>query len=84
MQVAIGVVSAVMWMIENPKAGLRLADDIPHDYVMKISAPYLGGLPSVQSDWTPAKNYQIFFKENPEANLDMKNLWCYQNFAFRP
>ncbi len=84
MQVAAGVVSAVMWMIENPKKGVRLADDLPHDYILKIAAPYLGELASVQSDWTPSTNYQVFFKENPETKLDKKNLWCFKNFLFKP
>ncbi|HPM42259.1 MAG TPA: saccharopine dehydrogenase C-terminal domain-containing protein [Candidatus Omnitrophota bacterium] len=84
MQVAIGVVSALMWMIENPKGGIRLADDIPHDYILNIAKPYLGELASVQSDWTPLKNYQVFFKENPEARLDAKDVWCFKNFLFKP
>ncbi|MFA6079701.1 MAG: saccharopine dehydrogenase C-terminal domain-containing protein, partial [Candidatus Omnitrophota bacterium] len=84
MQVAIGVVSAVMWMIENPKKGLCLPDDIPHDYILNIAKPYLGKLVSVQSDWTPLSNYQIFFKENPDAVLDKKNVWGFDNFLFKP
>ncbi len=84
MQVAIGVVSAAMWMIENPNKGMRLADDIPHDYILDIAEPYLGELASVQSDWTPASNYQVFFKENPESKLDTKNMWSFHNFLFKP
>ncbi|MCX5715353.1 MAG: saccharopine dehydrogenase NADP-binding domain-containing protein [Candidatus Omnitrophica bacterium] len=83
MQVAIGVVSATMWMIENPNKGLCVPDDLPHDYVLKISKPYLGKLVSEASDWTPFKNYQIFFKENPTAHLDKKNPWAFKNFLFR-
>src|SRR3989338_5182379 len=83
MQVAIGVVSAVMWMIENPNRGMLLPDDLPHDYILNIAKPYLGKFVSKPSDWTPATNYQVFFKENPNAYLDTKNLWCFQNFLFR-
>lgn len=83
MQVAIGVVSATMWMIENPNKGICLPDDLPHDHILNIAKPYLGKLLSIPSDWTPAKNYQVFFKENPGAYLDTKNLWCFQNFLFR-
>ncbi len=84
MQVAIGVVSAVMWMIENPAKGLLLPDDLPHDYILNIAKPYLGKFVSEASDWTPLSNYQIFFKENPDAYLDKKNLWCFKNFLFKP
>jgi homospermidine synthase len=83
MQVAIGLVSAVMWMIENPRKGVLLPDDLPHDRILDIARPYLGKLVSKASDWTPATNYQVFFKENRDAHLDKKNLWNFQNFLFR-
>jgi homospermidine synthase len=84
MQVAIGVVSAAMWMIEHPKKGVCLPDDLPHDYILKIATPYLGKLVSIASDWTPLSNYQVFFKENKADKLDTKNIWCFQNFVFKP
>jgi len=84
MQVAIGVVSAIMWMLENPEKGMCVPDDLPHDYVLKIAKPYLGDFISEASDWTPFTNYQIFFKENPDTYLDKKNVWCFNNFLFKP
>ena len=84
MQVAIGVVSAAMWMIEHPKKGVLLPDDLPHEYILKIAKPYLGKLVSIPSDWTPLSNYQVFFKENKDDTLDTKNVWCFQNFVFKP
>ena len=82
-QVAIGVVSAVMWGIENPSRGVCVPDDLPHEHILKIAQPYLGRLVSEPSDWTPFKNYHIFFKENPASYLDKKNPWCFKNFLFR-
>jgi homospermidine synthase len=82
-QVAIGVVSAVMWMIENPNKGVCVPEDLPYDYVLKIAEPYLGKFISEPSNWTPFKNYQIFFKENPAAHLDKENPWCFKNFLFK-
>lgn len=79
-QVALGVISAVMWMIENPKKGFCLPDDLPYEYVLKIAKPYLGSIISVQSDWTPLKNRQVYFKENPANNYDTKDLWQFKNF----
>jgi homospermidine synthase len=83
MQVAIGVVAATMWMIEHPHEGVCVPDDLPHDYVLNIAKPYLGKLVSQAYDWTPFKNYQVFFKENPNSSLDMKNVWCFKNFLFK-
>ena len=42
MQVAIAVVAAVMWMLENPARGVCVPDDLPHDYVLDVARPYLG------------------------------------------
>lgn len=82
-QVAIGVVSAVVWMIENPDKGVCVPDDLPYDYILAQARSYIGKFVSEASDWTPFKNYQIFFKENPNAFLDKKNPWCFKNFLFR-
>ncbi len=82
MQVAIGVVSAIMWMIENPNQGFCLPDDLPYDYILKIAKPYLGKFISQAYDWTPFKNYKMFFKENCSRYLDKKNAWCFNNFLF--
>jgi homospermidine synthase len=83
MQVAIGVVAAVMWMIDNPHKGVCIPDDLPYEHVLNISKPYLGQFVSEASDWTPLKNYRVFFKENPKAYLDKKNIWCFNNFLFK-
>lgn len=82
LQVAIGLVSAVMWMLENPERGICMPDDLPYEYILDASRPYLGKLLSVPSDWTPLKNYQIFFKENPNLVPDRKNMWSFKNFLF--
>lgn len=82
-QVAIGVVTAVKWMIENPARGVCLPDSLPYQYILKAAKPYLGKLVSEPSDWTPFKNYQIFFKENHDLVLDKKNMWSFGNFLFR-
>jgi len=64
LQVAAGVVSAVSWMIENPKKGICLPDDLPHDFILDIAKPYLGELHSEPYDWTPLKDRRVFFPED--------------------
>jgi homospermidine synthase len=81
-QVALGIVSAVMWMIDNPRKGFCLPDDLPHEFVLSIAKPYLGEFWSGPSDWTPLKNRAVYFKENPLNNYDRTDVWQFKNFLF--
>ncbi len=80
MQVAIGVVAAVLWMIENPARGVCVPDDLPHDYVLGIAKPYLGTFLSVPSDWTPLMHYTNAFKGYNKPALDKSDPWQFKNF----
>jgi len=80
MQVAIAVVAAAMWMIENPSEGVRVPDDLPHDYVLKVSKPYLGKFISKPADWRPLKDRTNAFKGYNRAEVDLKDPWQFKNF----
>ena len=80
MQVAISVVGAVMWMIENPEKGVVVPDELPHDFILKIAKPYLGKFISKPSDWTPLKDQTNPFKGFNKPNLDPKDPWQFKNF----
>jgi homospermidine synthase len=80
MQVAISVVAACLWMIENPRLGLCVPDDLPHDYVLDISKPYLGKFVSVASDWNPLKHYVNPFSGYNKPQLDPTDPWQFKNF----
>jgi len=81
LQVAAGIVAAALWAIENPKQGINLPDDLPHDFVLGIAKPYLGDFISTSSDWTPLKNRVVYFKENP-ASKNNPDPWQLENFLF--
>lgn len=83
MQVAISVVGATMWMIENPGSGICVPDDLPHDYILKISKPYLGKFISTPSDWTPLKGYKNAFAPYTQPNIDPTDPWQFKNFLCR-
>lgn len=83
MQVAIGIIAAAMWVIENPRRGFCLPDDLPYEMILKIAKPYLGEFISKASDWTPKKSYQQYFPENKAAVFNDKDLWCFENFSFK-
>ena len=80
MQVAISVVAACMWMIENPNRGLCVPDDLPHEYVLNTSKPYLGKFISLPKDWTPLKHYSNFFPGYNRPQLDASDPWQFKNF----
>ena len=81
-QVAIGVVSAIMWMIENPKRGFCLPDDLPHEFVLSVAKPWLGEFSSGPSDWTPLSERAVYFRENPANEYDRTDVWQFKNFLF--
>jgi len=83
LQVAAGVVSAIRFMIENPKKGICLPDDLPHDFVLNIAKPYLGDFISEQSDWTPLKTREIYFLENKDCKAET-DPWQFANFLPLP
>lgn len=81
LQVAASIVAAVLWMFENPRQGINLPDNLPHDFILDIAKSYLGKFISAPSDWTPLKNRKIFFKENPAAKSN-PDPWQFENFVF--
>ena len=80
MQVAISVVAASLWMIQNPDDGVCSPEDLPHDFVLKVSKPYLGKFVSIPSDWTPLKHYENHFKGYNNPRIDRKDVWQFKNF----
>jgi homospermidine synthase len=80
MQVAISVVAACMWMLENPRQGVCVPDDLPHDYVLEISKPYLGRFLSLASDWNPLKHDSNVFHGFNRPQLDPSDPWQFKNF----
>jgi homospermidine synthase len=80
MQVAISVVAAAMWMIENPAMGVCVPDDLPHEHVLAVSKPYLGKFISAPSDWTPLKDQIDAFAGYGKAKLDRRDPWQFRNF----
>jgi homospermidine synthase len=80
MQVAISVVAAVMWMLANPRKGVCVPDDLPHDFILKISKPYLGTWVSVPSDWNPLEKYKNAFHSFNRPQIDPADPWQFKNF----
>jgi homospermidine synthase len=80
MQVAVSVVAAALWMIDNPRRGVCVPDDLPHDVVLDFSKPYLGKFLSVPSDWTPLKDRVNYFHGYNREDVDPADPWQFKNF----
>lgn len=80
MQVAISVVAAAMWMIENPDQGLKVPDDLPHDYILAIAEPWLGQNLSRPSDWNPLANRFDPFANYNGSHVHASDPWQFRNF----
>jgi homospermidine synthase len=83
MQVAISVVAAVMWMIAHPEEGVLVPDDLPHEYILEVSKPYLGTWISTRSDWTPLRDYANAFSGFNKPDFDRKDPWQFKNFLIK-
>lgn len=53
LQVAASVLAATLWMMEHPSEGVLVPDQLPHEEIMAVAAPYLGQIPSAPLKWTP-------------------------------
>jgi homospermidine synthase len=75
LQVAAGVLGAVVWAMENPAAGIIEPEDMDFRRVLEIAHPYLGKVVGEYSDWTPLKGRNHPFAED----LDTADPWQFKN-----
>jgi len=80
LQVAVSVVSAAMWMIENPKRGFLMPDDIDHEFVLGVSEPFIAPLISKAVDWTPLKYLNTKFTKFDMPKPSDKDVWQFTTF----
>ena len=76
LQVAVAALAGMLYAIENPSLGIIEAEDLDHDFVLKITKPYLGKLHGKYSDWTPLQDRGVLFPED----LDRDDPWQFKNF----
>jgi len=80
LQVACSVVGAALWMIQNPKEGYCLPDDLDHEFILDFATPYIVPFVSIPSDWTPLKNLnKKYLKFGAQAPKE-KDLWQFTTF----
>ena len=76
LQVAAGVLSGVIWALNNPRSSIVEPDDIPADDILDVASPYLGEVVGEYGDWTPLHGRETYFDED----LDRNDPWQFKNF----
>ncbi len=80
-QVAAGVLSAMIYAIKRPELGLLVPDDLPHEELLSYATPYLGKLVSCAYNWNPLMNRSYLFEKYNEFEQDIdKDPWQFKNF----
>jgi homospermidine synthase len=76
LQVTAAVLAGVVWVMENPRAGIVEPDEMDFVRILKIMRPYLGKIVGAYSDWTPLKDRARLFPED----IDADDPWQFKNF----
>ncbi len=79
LQVCAGVLSGVVWVMQNPACDILEPEDLPFDRLLELAHPYLGELFGCYSDWTPLSGRCALFPEP----VDDDDPWQFQNFRVR-
>ncbi len=76
LQVVAPVLAGIVWAMENSRAGLIEADELPHETIMEITDLYMGKMVGEWSNWTPLESRGVLFAED----LDLSDPWQFKNF----
>jgi homospermidine synthase len=87
MQVAISLVSAIIWMIKNPTKGVLLPDDMDHS-ILEYMYPYLGPFKNGILNWSPYDHIDsIYTPRSGQKKIEIssvKKLWQFKDFLVSP
>jgi homospermidine synthase len=79
MQVTSAVLAAMVWALENPKAGIVEADEMDYRRCLEVQFPYLGTVKGYYTDWTPLEGRPGLFPED----VDEDDPWQFRNILVR-
>jgi homospermidine synthase len=80
LQVAAGILGAVLYTLEEPSKGVLLPDELPHEFVLEAAKPYLGPIFSEAVDWTPLKNRVDVFGSFGGGRPADEDVWQFNTF----
>jgi homospermidine synthase len=59
LQVAAGIVGALAWMLDNPRAGITEAEAMDSYQVLAVARPYLGHVGGTHTPWRPGPDWRF-------------------------
>jgi homospermidine synthase len=80
LQVAAGILGGLIWVLENPRVGLREPDEIDHKRILQVARPYLGEFHGFYSNWSPVHEQTLV----SPAVVDFACPWQFSNFRVSP
>lgn len=80
LQVAISIVAAALWMIDHPREGFLMPDDVDHEPILKVAKPYIKPFVSQAVDWTPLKNANIKYTKYNIPQPRPEDVWQFTTF----
>jgi homospermidine synthase len=80
LQVACSVMGATLWMLRNPREGVCLPDDLPHEEVLSFAREYLGPMFEGEVDWDPLMNRVDLYKGFDSYKPTEEDTWQFQSF----
>jgi homospermidine synthase len=83
LQVAASLLGAVQWVLANPRQGVRLPDDLPHEQILEHARPYLGPFVSRAVDWTPLDTRHDPFAGVGRREPTPDERWQFSTFLVR-
>jgi homospermidine synthase len=84
LQVAASVLGGLVFMINNPRKGILVPDELPYKEVLDVAGAYLGPCPSVRTTWTPLESRSGLFTKWGAPAVREENLWQFESFALKP
>ena len=79
LQVAAGILSGMIWAINNPERGITEPEEIDHEYILTLASAYLGKVGGYYTDWTPLDDKSI----SNDKCTDHSDPWQFVNIRVR-
>jgi homospermidine synthase len=75
LQVTSAVLAAMVWALENPRAGIVEADELDFARCLEVQTPYLGPVEGHFTDWHPLTSRSPLFPDD----IDTADPWQFRN-----